>query len=75
MAKIEKVYAAEFMTYTNCLRNTVSNYKEGDPIESVKYLNVGVGTFLVKESDIDKYRKFGDGYKSLMFVGNIEVDN
>lgn len=46
-------------------------YKE--KFKDVEYLHVGNSPFLILESDIDKYRKYGGGFKSLVFVGNIEV--
>lgn len=70
--KKEKVYHAEFMEYTNTTKNTVAKYGP-DKFKDTEYLNVGPDPFLVKESDIDKYKGFGGGYKVLMFVGFIEV--
>ena len=70
----EKVYHVEFMEYTNVTRKTVAKYtpnpKTGVP--SSEYLDVG-SDFLIKESDIEKYKEFGKGYKSLIFAGYIEV--
>ena len=60
-----KVYSIEFNQYTNCMRDTVWCEEED------KYLDVGKGTFLILEEDIDKYRKFGGGIKSLIYVGDI----
>ena len=68
----EKVYHAEFMEYTNCTKNTVAKYGP-NKFKDAEYLDVGCEPFLVKESDIDKYKEFGGGYKVLMFVGFIEV--
>ena len=70
--KKEKVYQVEFMEYTNCNKNTVAKYGP-DKFKDTKYLEVGPDPFLVKESDLDKYKDFGGGYKLLMFVGFIEV--
>ena len=68
--KLEKVYAVTFMQYTNCLNDTVSdNNKDWTKL---RYLNVG-HNFLIKESDIEKYRVYGNGYRSLTFIGEIEV--
>lgn len=72
---LEKVYAVEFMAYTNCLNDTVSDW---DGVSSFtgneKYLTVkGPKVFLVKESDLDKYRKYGQGYKNLTCIGWMEV--
>lgn len=71
----EKVYHVEFMEYTNAVKDTVAKYTDvpNSTIPHAEYLNVGVEPFLVKESDIQKYKDFGKGYKVLMFVGYIEV--
>lgn len=60
-----KVYAVEFIQYTNCMHDTVW-CEEAD-----KYLDVGKGTFLIREEDIDKYRKFGHGIKTLTYIGDM----
>lgn len=70
--RTEKVYAVEFMSYTNSMKNTVSdksNFKSG----KVTYLDVGVDPFLITESQMEFYSKFGGGFRSLNFVGNISV--
>lgn len=63
--KRHKVYAVEFIQYNNCMRNTV--WCEEDD----EYLDVGKGAFLILEEDIDKYKKFGHGIKTLTYVGDI----
>lgn len=72
--KLEKVYKVTFMTYTNVMKDTVSDW-DGKPsnISKVKCLSVGKEPFLVRESDLDKYRCFGDGYRDIQFIGNMEV--
>ena len=70
--RTEKVYAVEFMSYTNSMENTVSdksNCKSG----KITYLDVGVEPFLITESQMEFYSKFGGGFRSLSFVGNISV--
>ena len=72
---LEKVYAVDFMAYTNCLNDTVSDW---DGVSSFtgkeKYLTVkGPKVFLVKESDLEKYSKYGQGYKNLTCIGWMEV--
>lgn len=62
-----KVYAIEFVQYTNCMHDTV--WCE----ETDTYLDVGKGTFLIREDEIEKYRKYGHGIKSLILMGEIEV--
>ena len=73
--KTEKVYAIEFMDYTNCMKDTVSDW-DGDPskLGETTYLKVGPAPFLARESDILKYQKFGGGFRSLNFVGMMECD-
>lgn len=66
----EKIYAVEFLEYTNCLNDTVSDGNK--EIGKTKYLHVG-RHFCIRESDIEKYRVYGKGYKSLIYVGEIEV--
>lgn len=68
--ELEKVYAVTFMEYTNFLNDTVSDGNKD--WSKLNYLNVG-HNFLIKESDIEKYRVYGHGYRSLTFVGEIEV--
>ena len=76
MNKLEKVYAVEFMQYTNCLNDTVCDW-DGSYSTSLKnhhYLDVGKEVVLIKESDLEKYRKYGQGYRNCEFVGNIIID-
>ena len=68
---MEKVYKVEFMEYTNYMRDTVSNQKM--EIGNKKYLTVGKEPFLVKESELDKYRVWGNGFRYIEFVGNIDT--
>lgn len=66
---MEKVYEVEFMQYTNCSRDTVCNNAES--IKDSKYINVGKEPFLVRESELEKYREYGNGFRTVKFVGNI----
>ena len=66
---LEKVYEVEFIQYTNYDKDTIS---DGTNISS-KHINIGKEPFLVKESDFEKYQKFGNGFRSIKFVGNIEI--
>lgn len=68
---LEKVYRVEFMRYTNCNRDTVSNGAED--VKDRRYLSVDLEPFLVKESELDEYRAWGGGFRSIEFVGNMEV--
>lgn len=68
---MEKVYEVEFMEYTNCIRDTVCNtHKE---IGDMKYIRVGIGPFLVRESELEKYMAWGGGFRTIRFVGNIII--
>lgn len=68
---MEKVYEVEFMQYTNCMKDTVCNNAEN--FKDLKHINVGKEPFLIKESDFEKYKKFGNGFRVVRFVGNMEV--
>ena len=68
---MEKVYEIEFMNYTNSMRDTVCNYAK--EIKDTKYINVGKEPFLIKESEFEKYMKYGGGFRVVKFVGNIEA--
>lgn len=70
---LEKVYLVDFMCYTNCLNNTVSDWDGKSSFSGKeKYLDVPQ-PFLIKESDLDKYRIYGGGYRNTKFVGYMEV--
>ena len=66
---MEKVYEVEFMSYTNVMRDTVCD--EETELGKEKYLNVGKEPFLIKESEFNKYMKYGNGFRVVRFVGNI----
>lgn len=68
---MEKIYEVEFISYTNSMKDTVSNMT--DEIKDTKYINVGKEPFLIKESDFEKYMKFGNGFRIVKFVGNMEL--
>ena len=62
---MRKVYEVEFIQYTNTLNDTVS--------DGEKYIDVSRDPFLIFEDEIEKYKSFGHGIKSLRFVGNMNV--
>ena len=69
----KKVYAVEFNQYTNCMCNTVSD--DGD-LASTRYVDMPeYGSFLIFEDQIEFYKQFGQGFKQLTYVGEIEVEN
>ena len=67
---MEKVYEVEFMEYTNYSKEAVS---DGGDIGNTKYIYVNKEPFLIKESEFDKYMKFGKGFRIVKFVGNMET--
>lgn len=68
--KLIKVYRVEFMEYNNCLKDCVS-YKKSSNISDYQYINLGKHEFLVKEYELEEYKKFGKGLKKIEFVGNV----
>jgi len=72
---MEKIYLVEFMSYTNCLKDMVTDWNgKGIPkLGEEKYLTVG-HNFLVRESELENYRKFGQGYRSIKFVGELIIE-
>ena len=68
---MEKIYKVKFMKYTNVVKDTVSN--QAKEIKDEKFLRVGKEPFLVRESELDNYRVWGDGFRYIEFVGNIEL--
>lgn len=60
---MEKVYKVKFMRY-DYLGDSV--YDDED-----KRLYVGDDTLIIKESDLAKYIKYGDGFRTVEFVGNM----
>jgi hypothetical protein len=59
--QMEKLYSVSFIEYTNYSKDTVWS-EELDKHEHASDL-------VIKESDLDYWRKFGKGIESLKFVG------
>ncbi len=60
-----KIYAVEFLHYTNCMNNCVT--------DGERYINIErTQPFLIREDDIEKYKHFGGGIRLLTFMGNME---
>lgn len=68
---MEKIYRVQFMQHTNHMRDTVSS--KNKEIGDMKYIKIGNESFLVRESELEKYREYGDGYRSIEFVGNMII--
>ena len=69
---MEKIYEVEFMSYTNCTKDIVCDGET--ELGKGKYLHVGREPFLIKESEFNKYMKYGNGFRVVRFVGNIEQE-
>ena len=72
-----KIYSATFISYTNSSKDTVSDWDgEGYPkIGETSYLSVGQDAVLIREEDLQKYQKYGQGYRDLHFVGYLLEDD
>ena len=62
-----KIYAIEFNEYTNYSKNCVSD-------GNGEYIDIDNGPFLIREDEIEKYRQFGDGIRTLTYVGTMIPD-
>ena len=70
---MERIYAVEFNTYTNALRDTVSDGNKN--IGETEYIHLPKDVpFLIRESELLEYMKYGNGYKSIYCVGAINKD-
>ena len=54
---MERIYAVEFNTYTNCMRDTVSDGNKN--IGETKYISLPKDVpFLIRESELLEYAKY-----------------
>ena len=67
--KEEKVYFVKFNLYTNGTYLTVAYHNDIDGTS--EYLDIPYGGLLIRESELEKYRKFGNGYKTIKLVGSM----
>lgn len=77
-----KMYEVTFNYYNATGYNTVSTYKFNEynnyvgedgksaDIKNGDYLHIP-NPFIIREDEIEKYKKYGCGYKSLRYVGSI----
>ena len=66
-----KIYSVVFVEYTNCLRDTVSTNEED--LGKVEYLEIPKTGLLIREDELDEYKKYGQGFKSITLVGEMYV--
>jgi hypothetical protein len=62
-----KLYKVVFRKYINSLRNCVSSETAGNPY--CEYLDTPDSCLIVEEDDLDALRKYGEGLKTVEFVG------
>lgn len=67
-----KIYSVVFVEYTNCIRDTVSTSEED--WAKVEYLTIPKTGLLVREDELDEYKKYGQGFKSAILVGEMYVN-
>jgi hypothetical protein len=60
------IYKVEFVTYTNGLCNCVT--------DGTKYITVSKENFLIRESEIEYWKKFGNGFRKLELVGELVTE-
>ena len=77
--KLYKVIFNHYVDYDH-LRISTAYYDEynryvgedGDSIGNVTYINIPP-EFIISENEIDKYSKFGCGFKELIYVGDMLI--
>ena len=66
--KATKIYSITFNQYTNCLNNTVSDGNK--EIGKTEYVHCDSdGSLLIREDEFDFYQKYGQGIKSMNYIG------
>lgn len=65
---MEKIYEVEFINYTTEGKYAVKGFDEHG---NQKNVHVGEEPFLIRESEFEKYRKWGNGFRVIRFVGNL----
>ena len=63
---MEKIYSVEFLNYCSYTKSTVSN---NDDDISTRYIDTKPEPFLIRESEIEYWKSFGGGFKTLTYVG------
>lgn len=73
MMSRERIYAVTFNSHTNCLNNAVS---DGNPdISKIEYIHMPKDIpLLIRERDLIKYAKFGNGYSTVKCVGALDME-
>jgi len=70
--EFEKIYAVSFLEFSDVLHRTVSDRPPDAELGARHtYIDLSNGPLLVRESELDYYRKFGGGYDSIKYVGKL----
>lgn len=70
--KTEKIYDVEFMFYGSYTKDSVSS-NPGEAKKDTKYLDTSASPFLVRESDLHIFQKYGGGFRNLRYVGTLHI--
>ena len=60
--KEEKIYSVEFLEYTNYMKDAVCS------THGLHYIDTKEPV-LVKESDLNKFKEYGQGFRTITYVG------
>ena len=63
-----KMYKVKFLNYTNGMENAVS-----DDSRNMDYIDIPKETkpyIILKESQLEKYKRYGNGYASVEYIGS-----
>ena len=69
--KFIKLYEVTFNTYTNWTNDTVANYEDE---EDTCYITIPKTGLIIREDEIELYKKYGNGFASLTIVGEMLVE-
>lgn len=64
-----KIYKVEFLEFTNCLRDTVTDSK------NERYFEIPKSGFVIREDDIEYFKNIGGGFKRIECVGELVLKN
>lgn len=67
MNNLVKMYSVEFMSYTNCIKDTVSH--NGKDMAYMHVNNRDHEPFIISEFQIPEMMNWGGGIRTLKFIG------
>lgn len=71
--KTEKIYEVEFMIYNTSYSHDAVSSNPGEVKKDTKYLDTSASPFLVRESDLHIFQKYGGGFRNLRYVGTLHI--